>query len=166
MDLLCQDMRDACKESSEFAGSATFTVFGVLGRKEEVFWCLGSVFRWEAWPVGWGRFWTFCAFFGIRAFPHFVCVPLCFVCSQKVERMACTTFWGAFEAEKFQCVGILLSMWIERWCWTVLTFLFRSHGRTSTGNALLLVSNRVACVSKQSQNKEITEEMKQQHKCI
>ena len=37
MDLLCQDMRDACKQSSEFAGSPTFTVFGLLGRKEEVF---------------------------------------------------------------------------------------------------------------------------------
>ena len=29
-----------------------------------------------------------------------------------------------FEAEKFQCVDFLLSVWVERWCWIALIFLF------------------------------------------
>ena len=37
MDLLCQEMMDTCKGSSGSLGSPSFTVFRVLGRKEEVF---------------------------------------------------------------------------------------------------------------------------------
>ena len=37
----------------------------------------------EAWPAGWGQFRTFCAFFGLRAILHFVCVPLCSVKSSE-----------------------------------------------------------------------------------
>ena len=53
-----------------------------------------------AWRLG--QFCTFCAF-GVRAFLHFVCVPLCFV-------YRTPPFEGVSEAEKFQCVDFVLSM--------------------------------------------------------
>ena len=47
----------------------------------------------------------FCAFDGTRAFLHFVCVPLCFVCSSE-GRMD-------LEAEHFQCIDVVLSMRVD-----------------------------------------------------
>ena len=80
MDLVCQEMRDAwwplvhCVPEGRRCSDAQVPSFNVRPGLEA-----GDR--------------TFCAFFGVRAFLHFVRVSLFVLCIvQKVERGACTTF--------------------------------------------------------------------------
>ena len=86
----------------------------------------------------------------MRAFLHFVCVPVCFC--EKFRRLegGFATFRNR-DGHRRKDVFLTFDVctWEER---AELRLVFCSHRRTSAGNALLSVCNRVACVAKQSQN--------------
>ena len=85
--LLCQEMRDACSESSESMSSPRSLVSDCLEERRR---CSDAKFpsfiKRPGLQAG-DSFEHFCAFSEMRVFLHFVCVPLCLLCFVQKEAL-------------------------------------------------------------------------------